>query len=136
MIIQCPEGTDKTKCGFPTPVTVTAGPSTLVLTTTVGDTMTVDLKCGITGSTQAQCTQIYTGPASLQKAGLTGDEASKTTTWTANQALSSGKVTFLPVTVTAGAASGNKAMATLAPTGAINMVVVAVVAQQFVAALA
>lgn len=102
MVIRCPDGTDSTECGFPTPVTVTAGPSTLALTTTVASSMVVDLKCGIEGSTKASCTQIYTGPASLYTSG-NGIDGAKTTTWTASQSLESGKVTYLPVTITAGA---------------------------------
>lgn len=104
MVINCPDGTDSTKCGFPTPVTVTAGPSTIALTTVVSNSMTVDLKCGVEGSTKASCTQIYTGPASLYTS-ASGDDGSKTTTWTASQSLDSGKVTYLPVSITAGLAT-------------------------------
>jgi len=104
MIIMCPDGTDLKECGFPTPVTVLAGPSTIALTT-VGGSMTVDLKCGVTASTKASCTQIYTGPASLYT-NLSGSEGSKTTTWTASQTLDSGKVNYMPVTITAGLATG------------------------------
>lgn len=101
MVIKCPDGTESTDCGFPTPVTVTAGPSTLALTTTVANSMVVDLNCGIEGSTKASCTQIYTGPASLYTSG-NGRDGAKTTTWTASQSLDSEKVTYLPVTITAG----------------------------------
>lgn len=66
--------------------------------------MTVDLKCGIEGSTKASCTQLYTGPASLYTTG-DGIDGSKTTTWTASQSIDSGKVTYIPVTVTAGTSS-------------------------------
>lgn len=68
--------------------------------------MTVDLKCGIDGSTKASCTQTYTGPASLYTTG-DGIDGSKTTTWTASQSIESGKVTYLPVTITAGLSSSS-----------------------------
>lgn len=115
MIVRCPDGTDSNKCGFPTPVTVTAGPSTVALTTTISNTMVVDIHCSIKGSSEAGCTQTYTGPASLYTSG-NGIDPSKTTTWTASQSLESGKVTYIPVTITAGASSttskGNAAAAT------------------------
>lgn len=101
MIIQCPSNAVSSSCGFPTPVTVTAGPSTVALTTVIGNSVTVDLKCGIDGFTKASCTQLYTGPASLYTSG-SGIDGGKTTTWTASQSIDSGKVTYLPVTVTAG----------------------------------
>ncbi|KAK5098365.1 hypothetical protein LTS08_006498 [Lithohypha guttulata] len=125
LVIKCPDGTDSTKCGFPTPVTVTAGPSTLALTTTVASTMIVDLKCGVKGSSEASCTQIYTGPASLY---TTGDniDGSKTTTWTASQSLSSGKVTHLPVTITAGLPSStSKGNAGAVPTAGLGQMLAA-----------
>lgn len=136
MVIKCPDGTDSSKCGFPTPVTVTAGPSTVALTTVVGNSMTVDLKCGIDGSTKASCTQVYTGPASLYTSASSGDDGSKTTTWTASQSLDSGKVTFLPVTITAGLPTGtnkNAAGPVATPMGGIRKVAVVVAVAQLVA---
>ncbi|KAK5951999.1 hypothetical protein OHC33_006885 [Knufia fluminis] len=136
MVIKCPDGTDSSKCGFPTPVTVTAGPSTVALTTVVGNSMTVDLKCGIDGSTKASCTQVYTGPASLYTSASSGDDGSKTTTWTASQSLDSGKVTFLPVTITAGLPTGtnkNAAGPVATPIGGIRKVAVVVAVAQLVA---
>jgi len=134
MIIECPDGTDSTTCGFPTPVTVTAGPSTIALTTTIGNSMTVDLKCAIEGSTKASCTQIYTGPASLYTS-ASGSDGSKTTTWTASQSLESGKVTYLPVTITAGLATGTKNAAAPVATamGGVRKVAVVVAVAQLVA---
>lgn len=116
MIVKCPDGTDPTKCGFPTPVTITAGPSTLALTTKIANSMVVDLKCGIEASTKASCTQTYTGPASLYTSG-DGVDGAKTTTWTASQSLESGKVTYLPVTITGGlpASTPSKAIAGIVP---------------------
>ncbi|KAK5939241.1 hypothetical protein PMZ80_008544 [Knufia obscura] len=136
MVIKCPDGTDSSECGFPTPVTVTAGPSTVALTTVVGNSMTVDLKCGIDGSTKASCTQVYTGPASLYTSASSGDDGSKTTTWTASQSLDSGKVTFLPVTITAGLPTGtnkNAAGPVATPMGGIRKVAVVVAVAQLVA---
>lgn len=134
MVIKCPDGTDSSKCGFPTPVTVTAGPSTVALTTVIGNSMTVDLKCGVKGSTKASCTQIYTGPASLYTS-ASGSDGSKTTTWTASQSLESGKVTYLPVAITAGPASTkNDAAAPIAtPMGGVRKVAIAVAVAQLVA---
>lgn len=127
MIIKCPDETDSSKCGFPTPVTVTAGPSTVALTTTIGSAVTVDLKCGIEGSSKASCTQLYTGPASLYTTG-DGIDGGKTTTWSASQSLESGKVTYLPVTITAGissSASASKKNAAAVPTAVIGQAVAA-----------
>lgn len=134
MVIKCPDGTDSSKCGFPTPVTVTAGPSTVALTTVIGNSMTVDLKCGVEGSTKASCTQIYTGPASLYTS-ASGSDGSKTTTWTASQSLESGKVTYLPVAITAGPASTkNDAAAPIAtPMGGVRKVAIVVAVAQLVA---
>lgn len=117
LVIQCPTGSDTSKCGFPTPVTVTAGPSTVALITTIGGTMTVDLKCGIDGSTKASCTQTYTGPASLHTTG-DGIDGAKTTTWIASQNIDSGKVTYIPVTVTAGLSSGTSSSTSKKNSGA------------------
>lgn len=101
MVIKCPDGTEN--CGFGTPATVTAGPSTVELTTTISS-LTVNLKCGIAGSTSASCTQIYTGAASLLTTG-SGIDGASTTTWTSSATIGSGSVTYLPVTITAGVAS-------------------------------
>lgn len=140
MVVKCPDGTDSLKCGFPTPVTVTAGPSTLALTTVVGNSLTVDLECGIEGSTKASCTQVYTGPASLYTSTATGDDGSKTTTWIASQNLEGGKVSYLPVTITAGlsstSASKAHAAAVPAPTGGVaRIVIIGVVVKQLAAAI-
>ena len=134
LVIKCPDGTDSSKCGFPTPVTVTAGPSTVALTTVVGNSMTVDLKCGVEGSTKASCTQIYTGPASLYTS-ASGSDGSKTTTWTASQSLDSGKITYLPVTVTAGMSTNTKnaAGAIATPMNGVRKVAVVVAVAQLVA---
>lgn len=135
MVIKCPDGTDSTKCGFPTPVTVTAGSSTIALTTVVGASMTVDLHCGIQGSTKASCTQVYTGPASLYTS-VSGSDGSKTTTWTASQSLDSGKVNYMPVTITAGLATGtikNAAAPIATPMAGIRKVAVVVAVAQLIA---
>jgi len=135
LVIKCPNDTDPTKCGFPTPVTVTAGPSTVALTTVVGNSMTVDLKCSVKGSTKASCTQIYTGPASLYTS-VSGQDGSKTTTWTASQSLDNGKVTYLPVSVTAGlptSTNKNAAGPGATPMGGIGKVAVVVAVAQLVA---
>lgn len=101
MVIKCPDGTEN--CGFGTPATVTAGPSTVELTTTI-NSLTVNVKCGITGSTSASCTQIYTGAASILTTG-SGIDGASTTTWTSSATIGSGSVTYLPVAITAGVAS-------------------------------
>lgn len=134
MIIKCPDGTDSTRCGFPTPVIVTAGPSTIALTTVVGGSMTVDLKCNIEGSTQANCTQVYTGPASLYTS-VSGGDGSKTTTWSASQRLDSGKVNYMPLTITAGlptSTTKNAARPTTAPMGSVRKVAIVVAVAQLV----
>lgn len=59
LVVKCPDGTDSSRCGFPTPANITAGPSTLALATTVQNTLTVNLKCKVEGSTKADCTQVY-----------------------------------------------------------------------------
>lgn len=96
---------------------MTAGPSTVALTTTIGGSETVDLKCDIEGSTMASCTQVYTGPASLYTTG-SGIDGAKTTTWTASQSIDSGKVTYIPVTVTAGTNSSTASSTTKKNAGA------------------
>ena len=94
--------------------------------------MVVDLKCGIDGSTKASCTQIYTGPASLYTT-ADGVDPSKTTTWTASQSLESGKVTYMPITITASATTSgtvlnsassamSKGQAVAAPTAGLGQV--------------
>jgi len=135
MIIMCPNGTDLEECGFPSPVTVTAGPSTIALTTVVDGSMIVDLKCGVEGSTKASCTQIYTGPASLYT-NLSGIDGSKTTTWTASQTLDSGKVSYMLVTITAGLATGtnkNAAEPIATPMVGVRKVAVVIALAQLVA---
>lgn len=122
MVIKCPDGTNSDQCGF-APFTATAGPSTLALTTTVGNSMVVDFKCHIEGSTTADCTNIYTGQASLYKTELSGSEGSATTTWTASTTLSSGHVTYLPVTITAGLpTSTSKGGAAATPAGGLGQI--------------
>lgn len=123
MVIKCPEGVESSKCGFQTPVTVTAGPSTMALTTVIGQSVTVDLKCGIEKSTKAACTQMYTGPASLYTTG-NGIEPTKITSWSASQTLEGTKVSFLPVTITAGATE-SKGLAAASPTAGIRQVLAA-----------
>lgn len=121
LVVKCPDGTESSKCGFQTPATVTAGPSTLALTTVIGNSITVDLKCGIEKSTKASCTQVYTGPASLYTTG-NGVEPTKITSWTASQTLEGSKVTYLPVTITAGASKG---VAAATPTAGLRHVLAA-----------
>lgn len=126
MIVKCPDGTDSSKCGFPTPVTITAGPSLVSLTTTIGNTVTVDLKCDIEGSSKATCHQMYTGPQSLLSTSVTGSDGSKTTTWSASQVIDTGSVTYFPVTVTAGVSSSTaKKNAGAGPTAAFGQALAA-----------
>ena len=130
LVVRCPDGSDSSKCGFPTPVTITAGPSTLGLTTTIQDTLTVNLHCKVESSTEANCTQVYTGPASLMSSTFTGDDAKRTTTWTSSASLGSDKVTYLPVTITAGvkSTSATKTGAAVAPTAFGQVLVAGLVA--------
>lgn len=106
-------------------MTVVAGPSTLALTTVVRSSITVDLKCGIEKSTKASCTQIYTGPASLYTT-ANGVEPTKITSWTANQTLEGSKVSYMPVTITAGATvEGSKGVAAATPTAGLKQILAA-----------
>lgn len=121
MVVKCPDGVESSKCGFPTPATVTAGPSTLMLTTVIGNSVTVDLECAIEKPSKAACTQVYTGPASLYTTG-NGIEPTKITSWSASQTLEGTKVAYLPVTITAGAIGSKGAAAT--PTAGLKQAIV------------
>lgn len=111
MVMDCAAGTPSDVCGFPEPITLTVGPSTLHYTASGIYQIIGDLDCKITAHSTADCTVaagLYTDPAGYGVTGTGTDmgvaypttpAASSTTT----QAVISGTdVTWLDVTITAG----------------------------------
>lgn len=111
MVMDCASGTPSDECGFPEPITLTVGPSTLHYTASGIYQIVGDIDCKITASSTADCTVaagLYTDAADYGVTGTgtatgavypTTPAASSTTT----QAVISGTdVTWLDVTITAG----------------------------------
>lgn len=85
---------DSDNCGFPVPVTIVEGPSTVAYSLGIEDS-TVSINCALSGTSIAVCTAAASGAILTQ-------ESIPTVTATT---LSGTDVTFLPVVITAGSVS-------------------------------
>lgn len=100
-------------------MTVTQGPSTLHLVVQDGPATIID-DCKLSGTTQAVCTETAIGPADFLTEDGSTATSSNTAIITSSQAATLGPtdITFLPVTITAGAATGSSvAGGSTTPTG-------------------
>lgn len=110
--LSCPEGESADECGFPSSVTIVAGPSTFRASITL-DSVTADIGCKIHGSTvSAVCSETLTGPAGYFALGGTASRAdlstetgtgTSITTSSTSTTLHGSDISYYPVTITAGA---------------------------------
>lgn len=104
--MQCAPNATSDQCGFPTPITVTVGPSTLNYEPSGLYEVLGSINCKITASTVADCTVasgIYSDAAATSsqtlEAYVTTPASSSTTT---SDILSGTDVSWLEITITAG----------------------------------
>ncbi|KAI1608084.1 hypothetical protein EDD36DRAFT_423511 [Exophiala viscosa] len=109
MAVGCPTDVDADDCGFPTPITVTVGPSTFYASEAYESTSAI-IDCQLTGTTAGVCAETYVGPADLfedtDTSLLTASDASSDdsiTTTATTVTLSSTDMVYIPVTLTTGA---------------------------------
>lgn len=104
LVMGCAPGTDSDDCGFPAPITLTVGPSTLHYSASGLNQLLGEIDCKITASATADCT-LTQGLYSDSPTGTeTGDEyltppASSTTT---SALISGSDMMWLEITITAG----------------------------------
>lgn len=104
MVIQCAPGTGSDECGFPEPITYTAGPSTVHFSPSGIYQVVGEYDCKITGTSVVACalTEGLYSTMSNDDYITTPAASSSTTSTTA----SGTDVTFIDVTITAGARAG------------------------------
>ncbi|KIV87441.1 hypothetical protein PV11_02986 [Exophiala sideris] len=108
MAVGCPTDVDANDCGFPTPITVTVGPSTFYASESFESTSAI-VDCALTGTTAGVCAETYIGPADMfddtDTSALTATDASSDTSITTTATtvtLSSTDITYIPITLTTG----------------------------------
>ncbi|KAK5060135.1 hypothetical protein LTR84_010019 [Exophiala bonariae] len=120
LVVACPATVSAVDCELPTPITVTAGPSTFVAgleqVVTETDTITAQINCVVEGTTAATCAQTFVGPANWlvdqESASTTNTEITTTVT---TDVLTGTDVTFQAITLVDSIDSG--AAATTGPSG-------------------
>ncbi|MCJ1308463.1 hypothetical protein MMC25_002116 [Agyrium rufum] len=95
--IACSPGTQSDECGVPGTITLTEGPSTLAYTFSY-DSMVAGVSCKLSGTTEADCLGTASG-ASVGTDSLLSTQ------------LQASEITFIPLTITAGAGVVNSVAA-------------------------
>jgi hypothetical protein len=120
LVVACAPTVSASDCELPSPITVTAGPSTFIASleqvVTETDTITAQINCALDGTTAATCAQTFVGPANW----LVDQESASTTnteiiTTASTDVLTGTDVTFQSITLVDSIDSG--AAATTGPSG-------------------